>query len=298
MTFCQDDTGSHGLNVKEAQTLQDMAQARGLSDCARVQTGADELAATLLAQWLHKRRAEPLRVRVLYSAESGGALMAKFDGLPIAEVVSRQLTACGAVQTHDPTTADLTLMVHTPAQRMGDWCEDLAPDATLSQYQTVLEACRSAFSAGERLILADVACANGADDALTVRLLNAFTDLTPLYGYAGWNTPGNTIGSALAMGVIRTLAESTGDYRAEDFHRLLLIRLADDWLYQAHVRASFRRVMRIRQDAPTVSPDVAALNALMSDGLALIKTRLGMGGVAVRVGFPCQRTFEVEIEPL
>lgn len=292
LSFCQDDTGAYGLNVQEAQALQQEADARGLNARLAVQTGADELAATLMTRWYHARRATPLRVHPCYSHPQGSHVQARFDGVPIADVVARQIAACGALPTADPAQADVILMIHTPAAHMGDYCEDAPPDCVSSQYQTVLSACQQAFSSGKRLILADVACANGSDNTLTAHLLAAFPDLTGLYGYAGWNTPGNTLGSALAMGLLRTLAEEAGCFDADAFARLLLIRLADDGLYQSRVRQALRRLA-----VPDQPPCPTALATHMAEGLVPIQRALSLSGMTVGLGFPCQRLFEVEITP-
>lgn len=293
LTFCQDDTGPFGLNVQEAQVLDAQIQKRMLTKIAHIQTGADEVAACMLARWMVRHEVKPVKMYAFYSSEAGRKLVAKFDGLPIEAVVEKAVNACGAVLTKKAADADLWLIVHTPDERQGDHCGQeqarLAPD----QVDEVTKVLDKGLNMGKPVAISDVAYANGSDPRLTERLVAKYPDLTSLYGYAGWNTPGNTIGTAVAMGLIRLMAEANGSFNAEEFCKLMLIRLADDWLYQSDVRYAVRRMMNGSNGRK--SPDEALLNVLMADGLNLLKVRLGLENKPVHCRYPCNRTFEVEI---
>ena len=80
--------------------------------------------------------------------------------------------------------------------------------------------------------VADVRFANGADNSFVKRLLDKI-DLKNFYGYAGWNTSANTLGSLLAAVKIKWNAEK---YNDSAFKKLETIRFLDDWAYQANVR--------------------------------------------------------------
>jgi hypothetical protein len=289
LTYCQDDTGPYGLNVQEAGQLAEGIRERRLDASAHVQTGADEVAACMLARWMALQQAKPPVVYPVYTAEAGRRLIARFDGLPVEAIVEKAIAACGARVTRQSAEADLWLLVHAPAERQGDYCAGESARLADNQAEDALNVVERSLTLGRPLALADVVYANGGDVRLVEGLLTRFDDLTGLYGYAGWNTPGNTIGTAVAMGIIRWLAEAQGTFRMAEFCRLMLIRLADDWLYQADIR------QLIRQAAPEASPDETRLNVLMADGLFLLKNRLGLEKDAVHCRYPCGRTFEVEI---
>lgn len=293
LTFCQDDTGAYGLNVQEAEQLATQIKKRKLGDVAHIQTGADEVAACMLARWMVLQREEPVKIYAFYSSETGRKLVAKFDGLPIDTVVERAVKACGAMLVKKAADADLWLMVHTPEDRQGDHCSQEQANTNPEQLDAVVQVLDKSLSLGKPLSIADVAYANGGDPRLVDKILTRFEDLTGLYGYAGWNTPGNTIGTAVAMGLIRLRAEENKSFDAEAFCKLMLIRLADDWLYQANVRYGVRQSMKSM--AKIGKPDEKFLNVLMSDGLFLLKSRLGLENLAIQCHYPCERTFEVEI---
>jgi hypothetical protein len=293
LTFCQDDTGAYGLNVREAEQLKGQIKKRKLQEVTHIQTGADEVAACMLARWMVLQAAEPVRVYIFYSSEAGRKLVAKFDGLPIETVAERAVNACGAVYVKKAAEADLWLMVHTPDDRQGDHCGHEEAHIQPAQTETVIQLLETSLKQGKPLSLADVAYANGGDPRLMEKIIGRFDDLTGLYGYAGWNTPGNTIGTAVAMGLIRLMAERNQSFNTSAFCKLMLVRLADDWLYQADVRHSVRRSMN--GSARNGVPDEKMLNVMMADGLFLLKSRLGLEDLTVHCQYPCQRTFEVEI---
>ncbi|MDX2085688.1 MAG: DUF4127 family protein [Candidatus Melainabacteria bacterium] len=297
LVFCQDDTGAYGLNVLESQWLASQllgaekntsAERTPQPHSAWVQTGADEVACTLIARLLVDE--QPLRVYPFYSSLQGSQLQARFDGVPIETVVAQRVHACGALLADTEAEADLLLAIHTPESRQGDHCEGLSALTQPEQSRVLTDWLAKAQQRGQPVALVDVAYANGSDPRLTEQLLTRFTHLDWLYGYAGWNTPGNAIGTALAMGVVRCVAERHRTFRAREFQKLLLIRFADDWLYQSDVRYHVRHANY--QGQP---PAEAQLNALMADGLSLLQHRLDLADMRVRCHFPCDRTFEVAI---
>ena len=296
LTFCQDDTGEYGINVWEAGELQKEITAEKLGEKAHTQTGADEVAAVMLARWLsHTHTAqqrEPVRIYPVYSSETGKDTIARFDGIAINEITHRAIAACGAQRAETPEAADIWLLVHTPNNsKQGDHCIKEKADTNPEQHDVILEWLARGIAEGQPVMLADVAHANGSDAVLSEKIVSRFEDLTALYGYAGWNTPGNTLGSCVAMGVVRYLAEYHTVFNQEAFYKLLLVRFADDWLYQSDVRQR----LRAEQNGNKELPDEGRLNVEMANGIALLKTRLGLDDVITHCSFPCKRTFEVEI---
>jgi hypothetical protein len=294
LVYCQDDTGPYGLNVEEAEKLGHLLERRQCQSLAHVQTGADEVATCLAARLMVGKAERPPRIYPIYSHPAGGQIQALFDGIPLEVVVAQRIYATGAELAESADDADIWLFVHTPAKRQGDHCERTQAWVQPDQIEQAMALLSDALSAGKPLAIADVAYANGADPQLAQRLVFGFSDLRGLYGYAAWNTPGNAIGTATSMAVVRWTAEREERFRPLDFHRLLFIRFADDWLYQADIRHRIR-AERNQSIHATHPEDEHYLNALMSDSLAMLKQRFGLDSQPVSCRFPCQRTFEVEI---
>lgn len=300
----QDDThGLFGLNLLEAAHFKASFLQEGFKGKGHVQTGADELAQTLLAQVLlqHLPKEECPKVWVACSHAEGLQAYMRFDGETLEALLLQRFKALGLVWVNKASEADLWLLCHTPAseQGQGDHCEEMPAHTEESQSTWLQEQLLEAQEKSKGVILADLAYTNGADPKLMTHLLNTVPHcVANLYGYAGWNTPGNTLGSAMAMGVVRWWAERNKRFNALAFKQLLLLRLADDWLYQSQVRSQFRQSQGYRFGEPEVQTpaDETTLNTLMNDGLNKLKALLHLNGQALHCRFPCGRSFEIELD--
>jgi hypothetical protein len=299
LVFAQDDTGEYGLNVAEANELR--AWGASTNDCW-VQTGADEVAHTLMVRhWLQSSALVP-RVWVGYSHTTGAACLAKFDGCPLETVVLQRLLACGAEQVSSPQEADVWLLVHSPEKTMGDHCSVQPSDGQDAlAHAWVMQQLATATQQGKGVILADVAYANGADTTLLEQLLRSksatasavASGIHALWGYGAWNTPGNALGSALAMGLTVWLAKQLGTFCEASHQQLLALRLLDDGAYQSVVRQQVRASVGAWV-VPTPSEAEALLQALMHPWQQRVQACLPQSRTTDwGVYFPCHRTFEV-----
>jgi Protein of unknown function (DUF4127) len=300
LTFCQDDTGAYGLNVQEAQALSDAITQKALSNSqAWVQTGADEVMQTLLCRQMMASLPQPPTVWIGPTSERGFTdLIARFDGVPLAQVVAQRLAACGAQRASSMAAADVVWVVHSPGEALqGDHCEGIVADSTTDQVAVALGAIAQAQALGKPVIIGDVAYANGGDPLLLEALLTqTHHPCQWLYGYGGWNTPGNALGSALAMGLLRYWAEQHGTFNPEAFAQALSLRLLDDGAYQAHVRGQLREAQA--QQRNSALPSRKALSDRMVPWAQRIGHWLGwQPPQGWCFDFPCGRTFEIEISP-
>lgn len=287
LVFCQDDTGPYGLNVMEAMDLQHAIDVRGLQQQAHVQTGADEVAVGLLSRSLWHGESEPLAICPVYFPAGGEHVLARFDGLPIRQVVNRHIQTVGGQLCTDPEAADLLLAVNAPETQMGDHCAGEAISRSPQVVTELLDFLRC-WLPKKPMALADVVHANGADGETMAACLTENIPLGQLAGYAAWNTPGNTIGSALAMGAVTVWAKRYGQLNADTLKSLLLTRLLDDWYYQTHVRGELRRQF-------TELPPETELNQAMQAGLDRLQPAFNGFRQQGTFSFPCNRTFEIAV---
>ena len=54
--------------------------------------------------------------------------------------------------------------------------------------------------------------------------------MSKLRAYSGWNTGSNTVGFALNQGILAAYMKE------EEKNKLIVVRMLDDWAYQANVR--------------------------------------------------------------
>jgi hypothetical protein len=290
LVYSQDDSGQYGLNVLEKERLVTESTRRRLKNVLAY-AGADEVLMTLIARWLLDLSPRRPVVAISYSPGDGGTITSRYEGQTIGDSVQLQLKAAGIESTNltDSTTvADLHFVIHTAGDKQGDHI--LLPEQpdlrNLNTARSVGETLAHIESSAAPVVLCDVAYANGSDPLLVEKLLDQPHLLKKLWGYAGWNTTGNTLGSAIATAVARWFAEQKGatDTAAALLTEALYVRFADDWAYQTQVRKQLGNNLSSQH-----------LAELMKPQLSRIEKALQFKPSDVALSLPWQRSFEVEI---
>ncbi len=259
LALTQEDAAEYGPHVDEQEILRDHIITRNIEDRAMIYPGADEAGMTLLARFIHRHMLKTPSVRVFYSSEEGADRIAVFEDRPCRDTVEAHVAAAGARLVNGEEEADILLAVSAPVEgQREDYERGPARDRRRREVRGLLEAVGEVSP--RRVVLADLAFPNGADEALMRELRHSELQMHQLLSFAAWNTAGNSVGSALAHGTLRLIALQ--DKGAFDLAQLLanispmrylellnsLIdserahveflfgRFADDWLYQTRVR--------------------------------------------------------------
>lgn len=210
LIFSKDDCAPKGFNVDEARELERLG--------AKTKTGADEIPLTLLARAIEKE----IKVFVEFTEPDYKDCISNYEDVSIEKSVQGQLELGGFTQVQTREEADVILIVNNFIEKQGEYVMGWTTQPF-----------RKTFIPPDKpYAIADVRYANGADNDFVEQLLPQI-DLKNFYGYAGWNTSANTIGSLLAGVKVRWNA---GKYNEAAFKRLQMIRFLDDWAYQANVR--------------------------------------------------------------
>lgn len=291
LVFSQDDSGEFGLNVLEQDKLLRSAESMGIARKIMSYPGSDETLQALIARSLLESVTKRPYAKLQFSSEYGSRTPSNYEGQTIGETVEQQTHAIGLVITNEEEKApELEIVVHCLEHRQGDHIHlpGQSADLRLLSSQDAVRRCLELIEkASAPVILCDTAYANGADPALVSELLKRPDLLKKLWSYAGWNTTGNTVGSALALGVARWYSELHGhnELRERAFQEAMFVRFADDWAYQSQVRSQL--------NGQAVSD--GKLAELMRPFLSAIGSASGWKIPAVHVSLPWQRTFEVEV---
>jgi hypothetical protein len=216
LVFSKDDCAEQGFNVDEARELEALG--------AYVKTGADEIPLTLLARALSPR----LKIKPIFLEPEYKHLISNYEDISIEVSVRGQIELAGCTVSDD---ADLLLYVNNFVDRQGE----IVMGVDTAPFSSVWEAPDRPY------MVADVRFANGADNAFVEQLLAAGFDEN-FYGYAGWNTSANTLGSVICAAAVKFRAKQYDD---EAFKRLQTVRFLDDWAYQANVRQSECRIENV-----------------------------------------------------
>lgn len=316
LVLSQDDAKPRGVHVADRAALTRAIDDRHLGGRAGVQPGADEVAMLLLARAVLSHHDIRPSMHAVYSTGAARTMVAPFEDRALHETVSFHIETAGAVESPASAAADLTFFVFASRHDAG------VPT-------TFARDVHAAVEGGRRAIVADVdpkGDVQGASVAFTEALLASGT-LSRLYGYASWNTAGNTIGTAIPHGLLHhagmVLAarcrSQAWNASAEAQVRFLLHRLVNDYAYQGRVRGDVNTSLRNAGRSPLwlgdrvadvegdirarLEPHLTQLHAALSErpwpmgtpGRAVLDVRLGeIAPLSLRL--PWARTFEALIE--
>ncbi len=229
MLIGRDDTAPFSQAHKEARKM-DILVRELPKERIRFFAGADQLGMVLLNRAANRLSYEIPFVFAAYGDGKGKDTIPSYEDDPVDVSVKEHIHAVGGWPTKYLHRADMVLLVNTPAS--GVTLEASAPGnngIVTEQQQRFMRKLDYFEGQGKPVAVADVAYGNGADNALVKELFNK-GKAYDIAAYGGWNTAGNTIGFALAQGLLAP--EMTEE--AKD--NLLNIRYLDDWAYQANVR--------------------------------------------------------------
>lgn len=254
LIFSKDDCAEKGFNVEEAKELERLG--------GKTKTGADEIPLALLARAIKKE----IKIYPEFLEPEYKNLISNYEDVSIEKSVSGQLELCG-FKLSSREEADVILIVNNFKEKQGE----LVMGWKTQPFD------RDFVPPNRPYCIADVRFANGGDNAFVEQLLNKL-DLKNFYGYAGWNTSANTLGSLLCALKVKWNASQ---YDENAFKKFATTRLLDDWAYQANVRAQISEPTDIKQ---LMKPYENRLSDIFNYDL---KNR--------NYSYPWQRRFEIEV---
>jgi Protein of unknown function (DUF4127) len=288
LVFSQDDTGEFGLNVLEKSQLIALTKQEGVTNIDSY-AGADEVIMSLMARWFATTANRNPKVSLSFSPLEGCNILSNFEGQTIGVSLAAQMKAAKLEVLEEPsaTDQDFAIVVHTAGNIQGDHV--LLPGAPVLNQLDSKESVQNTISLLESLpspiVLCDVAYTNGSDPLLIEMLLSRKDLLDKLSAYAAWNTTGNTVGSAIAIGAAQWYARPSGISTKEASKRTLFLRLADDWAYQSQVRCQLAN-----------QPSEERMRQLMAPLLKRLANTLEFDPGPLSLKLPWHRTFEVGID--
>ena len=296
LTLGRDDNAPFSQTHLESRHLAAVGAELGKT---RFQTmaGIDEIALLMLTRAVNEQRHEVPFVFVRYNWGRGADTVPAYSDEKIGTSINDAILAAGGMNVRTPEKADVVLTVNTNPD--GRTYEANMPinDGTPREGTAYFADIVSDYVArGYPVSIADVAFANGADNALMAELQRRGL-LYKIRAYAGWNTPTNSSGYALGEGML------VRHMNADAVDQLLTTRYLDDWAYQANVRNTIARQLTwLRGDG-----FYGSLGSKM-DAVSVRSTRMMDRFIennlppmaetnSVVVTFPWNRMFEADIQP-
>ena len=267
LVFSKDDCSEYGLNVKEAEEL---ATLSNTMDNVFIKTGADEIPLTLLSLAINKKK--HIKIAPIYTNTASIDKISKYEDISVQKSVESQIEIAGGIVS-DLNNCDMVLLVNNFKNEQGE----LVMNVHEPLFTGIIELPNKPY------FIADILNANGSDNNFVEELLKQ-NDLKDFYGYAAWNTTGNTLGSTLACALTYYEAQKPNK---NAFQTLQLTRFLDDWVYQANVRE------QIRDNYENLSN--AVVKTKMQNFEKTIFNKFAIKEMNIEYKFPWNRFFEIEI---
>ena len=253
--------------------------------------GADQLGLLLMARSRTDESVEKPTFSIIYPLGGAGKTLPGYEDQTIDKTIAEHVEAVGGTMTTagKPT---VLLAVNTPLSTSTSESEAFGNLPMVSQATNAfVDRIQQATEQGVTVSVADIAYNNGSDNTL-VGAMYKRDILYKIGAYNGWNTASNTVGYAIAQGLLLKSMSPEG-------HRDMLIQqYLDNWAYQANIRKDIYRMQdSIRTDNVRYSGD---LNSKLEEYLQeriqdFGKTYLKVDPRTIKATFPWGRLFETDI---
>ena len=248
----QDDAQPFGPHVPETAHLKQVVSNLAIDSKVYFCEGIDQHSNILVSRALLRKAGWVPRIRIVYSDDDGRLKVANFESKDIEQSLRDQIFASGARPALDEDY-DYTLYLNTPGRR-----ED--------RFQTFLASLNGDADKGLPVCVADIDLAkDGTADPELFQSLVQNGRMVKLLSYAGWNTAGNTMGTAIPAANVYLYARKYGtDALQMELARreFLLHRFVNDYDYHKFTRPVAYRLIDATSGnrEETYGQDFAVLN--------------------------------------
>ncbi|MBS4914029.1 MAG: DUF4127 family protein [Veillonella sp.] len=285
-----DDTSTLSQSALESRYLKQYS--KGLSDRTYGSfPGADQLALLLIARaHVDLNHLKP-SFQTIYPLGGAGDTVPHYEDQSVAKTIAEHVIAVGGTM-EVKGKPDILLAVNTPLGTVTGESEAFENFPMISaSTNAFLDQIETAINQNVPVTIADISYSNGADNTFVYGLYKRGL-LYKVDAYNGWNTASNTVGYAIAQGVL-------GKNMPEQAHRdMLTQQYLDNWAYQANIRKDIYRMQdSIRVDNVRYT---GTLNEKLEEYMGervqdFAEKYLQIDPRTVSARFPWGRLFETEI---
>lgn len=293
-----DDNAKYSQTNKERRALDNYGSDLGELKYQSV-AGIDEIGYVLLTRAVNNLQGDIPFVSVHYAKGTGENTIPTYSNEPIKNSIATHIKMAGGMKVNSDKRADLVFMVNTNFDGTTGAANDLnnvyIPNENIIDFVNMVD---EAVQANKKVGIGDITFGNGSDNALMFSLYGKNL-LDKLNAYSGWNTPTNSTGYALAMGMGANYTDRVG------ILKMLEVRYLDDWLYQANIRQAVANRLNSMpgegdygntktRTLPAEKLATEALQKMIADyGLEKFEGQSYVADAQIR--FPWQRMFEADI---
>ncbi len=227
-----DDNAKYSQTNKERRQLDTYGKELLTGQQYQSVAGIDELGYILLTRAVNNLQGDIPFVSVHYADGTGANTIPAYSNEPIKNSIATHIKMAGGMQIPNDKRADLVFMVNTNFDGTTGAANE--PNNTYTgkandNVKNFVNMVDMAIKSGKKVGIGDITFGNGSDNSLMFSLYRHDL-LDKLNSYSGWNTPTNSTGYALAMGMSANYTDRVG------ILKMLEVRYLDDWLYQANIR--------------------------------------------------------------
>lgn len=303
----QDDAQTEGPHVRETNRLRADAQGLGVASRVSFAEGIDQHSNVLVSRALIDSAGWSPRVRIVFADEDAKRRVAAYESASIESSLKAQLLVSGATPVNENEAFDYSLYVNTP-------------DSSTLRMKVFLDSLKTEVDQGFPVAVADINLGKtGTGDPALFNVVTENGRAVRLLAYAGWNTAGNTMGTAIPAANVYLLArkEQVDPLTREvALRKFVLHRLVNDFEYHSFVRPEAYELIKAMNSskAETHGADFERLNSYVSEDMKkrlidqfsqqLLGTRFYVGakqfeivGLKDVVAYlPWPRAYEVRLE--
>lgn len=285
-----DDTSSLSQSAMEGRYLQDYAKGLSLKEYGSF-PGADQLGLLLMARYKVDESGQTPTFATIYPLGGGGRTLPHYEDQTVEKTLAEHVEAVGGTMVTNGKP-DVLLAVNTPLTTTTGESEAFENFSMASNsINAFVDRIQQAINQGVPVSVADIAYSNGSDNTLVGTFYKRHM-LYDLAAYNGWNTASNTVGYAVAQGIL-------AKYMTPQGHKNMLTQqYLDNWAYQANIRKEVYRMQdTIRTDNVRYS---GALNERLESYMGervqdFAEKYLQIDPRTVSADFPWSRLFETDI---
>ncbi len=270
IVYSKDDCAQYGLNVWEAEILQDKIFKNKYN--AIIKTGADEIPLSLISRVLTQNN--KIKILPVFTQPDYTNKISKYEDISVLLSTISQIDLSGAKVAKNRDDADLILLINNFKNEQGEIVMGVSEECFAGDFKLP----------EKPYFIADILNANGADNCFVDNLFKKGISIENFYGYAGWNTTGNTLGSAICAALAKFCAENAN---LNLFKKVIMTRFLDDWAYQANVRQALK--------AENADFSSKTIKAKMQPYEEKLNNILSTNYSKIEYVYPWNRFFEVEI---
>lgn len=203
LVFPQDDSAPYGYTAIDQLMIRQKIQDECMTDEILLYSGADEVALTLASRMINDMKGTCPKVFVKYATEAAKNMIPLYEGVRLASTIGYHILSAGCIQVEQSDKADFTLVITAPNDHMEEAFNQPSISPAYHAERNMADMIGfiiRQINEGKRIAIADNAYANGGELDL-IRMLDKHQLLLKVCSYAGWNTNGNTLGTALAQAV-------------------------------------------------------------------------------------------------